>query len=152
MSRGEFTRKFDREIMKDETVEKEDLAALQAMQQAEKDAIESEMLKLLGILEHRATWLEQRFPAMSEVEETGFRGRRFEFPKTPESVGAGWLEFRIRLTDTGLGIVLECFNGIEGQFKKRYDYVVFPKEKINIDRAKKFVESKILEFAGAWQV
>jgi hypothetical protein len=151
MSRGEFTRRFDREIMKDETVEKDELAALQALKTAERNALEEEFLKIEGILEHRAKWLHERFSDMNELKELDFRGRRFEFPKKPETVGAGWLEFRIRLTDTSLGILLECNMGIEGRFKKRYDYVVFPKENVNIERTRKFVESKLFEFAAEYQ-
>lgn len=149
-NRGEFTRRFDREIMKDDTVEQEELAALQAMKAAERDALESEFLKILGVLEHRAIWLKDRF-SVSEVGDLDFRGSRFEFPKTPDSVGAGWLEFRTRLTDTSLGILLECNMGVESRFKKRYDYIVFPKENVHVEKAKKFIESKIFEFAAAWQ-
>ncbi|MDF1667457.1 MAG: hypothetical protein P1V97_37295 [Planctomycetota bacterium] len=152
MSRGEFTRKFDREIMKDESVEKEELASLQRSQNKEKEAIEVEFQKLSDILDHRALWLHDRFANIKEPSEIDFRGRRFEFPQSPDSVGVGWLEFRSRLTDTALGIILECYMGISGRFKKRYDYITFPKENVNEEKAKKFIESKIFEFAGAWQV
>ena len=63
----------------------------------------------------------------------------------------GSLEFRTRLTDSKQAIQLQSFMELEGQFKRRYDYVTFPKEKVSIDKAKRFVESKILEFAGAYQ-
>lgn len=152
MSRGEFTRKFDREIMKDATVEREEMAAAQRAMAEEEQALETEFQKILGILAHRAEWLHSRFDGISEPESVDFRGRHFDFPKKSDSVGVGWLEFRCKLTDTSLGIILECLMGVEGRFKKRYDYVVFPKEKVNMERAKKFIESKIFEFAGSWQV
>jgi hypothetical protein len=152
MSRGEFTRKFDLEIMKDETVKSDEIGAFQEMQAAEKAAIEEQFLRIMGILEHRGLWLHDRFTDISEPDTVDFRGRRFDFPKTPRSVDVGWLEFRARLTDTSLGIILESFMGISGRFKKRYDYITFPKDNVDVERAMKFVESKIFEFAASWQV
>ena len=80
-------------------------------------------------------------------------GRRFEFGPSPEEKGRtiGWLEFRVRLTDSQQAILLQSYMELDGQFSKRYDYVTFPKEKVSIDKAKRFVESKILEFAGTYQ-
>jgi hypothetical protein len=40
---------------------------------------------------------------------------------------------------------------LEGQFPRRHDYVNFPKESVNLERAKRFVESKLFEFAGPYQ-
>ena len=148
--RGEFTRKFDREIMGDDSVELEEREVMKALVSAEQQAVEDEFRKILALLNQRAEWLHKRFQ-VQEPQETQFRGRRFEFTRSSGSNGAGWLEFRCRLTDTGLGIILECLMGVEGQFKKRYDYIVFPKEAVQVDKAQKFIESKIFEFAGAWQ-
>jgi len=150
MARGEFTRKFDRDIMKDASVDAEELAALQAAQAAEKEAFELEIDKVLALLAHRSAWLAERFP-VSEPGDVDFKGRRFEFASTGESVGSGWLEFRCALTDTGLGIKLECQMSVENAFKRRHDYVIFPKEAVKVEKAKKFIESKIFEFAAAWQ-
>jgi hypothetical protein len=152
MSRGEFTRKFDRDIMGDESVERDEREVLHALQTSEREATDEQFSKLMALLGHRAKWLHERFEGIEEPEDVDFRGRRFDFPQSEASVGVGWLEFRTRLTDTALGIILECYMGVEGRFKKRYDYVTFPKESVNFDKAKKFIESKLYEFAGAWQV
>lgn len=151
MSRGEFTRRFDREVMKDDTVQKEEIAALHAIKSAEDAAVKLEFQKILNILEHRSLWLKQRFETLEEKTGLDFQGRHFSFSQSAESAGDGWLEFRTKLTDTSLGIMLECYMGVEGRFKKRYDYVIFPKEKVSLEKARKFVEAKIFEFAAAWQ-
>lgn len=148
-SRGEFTRKFDRDVLKDEKAGLEELEAQKKKVQAEESAVDVELKKLEDILTYRATWLRDRFKMMTEPK-VDFRGRRFEFVKLGNA-GPGWLEFKCRQTDTGLGIILESFMQLEGKFKKKYDYVTFPKTGIDLDRAKKFVESKIFEFALAYQ-
>lgn len=152
-TRGEFTRKFDREIMGDDSAAAEERAALEKLQQAERDALEGEFAKLLQILDYRAAWLRERFPSLREPEVDGNAGRRFEFSSSLTEKGrpVGWLEFRTRLTDSKQAIQLQSFMELEGQFPRRYDYVTFPKEKVTIDKAKRFVESKILEFAGSYQ-
>jgi hypothetical protein len=148
--RGEFTRKFDRDVLKDETAAVEELEAQRKRQQLEESGLESEFVKLAEILTYRAKWLSERFPGVIEVGKTDFRGKRFEFPKR-DKVGPGWMEFRSRLTETGLGISLECYMQLDGKFGKRYDYVNFPKTGVDIARAKKFVENKIFEFAMDYQ-
>jgi len=149
--RGEFTRKFDREVLKDETAALEDLDAQRKRQKAEEAGLEGEFVKLAEILDYRAKWLADRFPGVKEAaNKDDFRGKRFEFPKKG-GAGPGWMEFRSRLTETGLGITLECFMQLEGKFQKRYDYVNFPKTGVDVARAKKFVENKIFEFATDYQ-
>lgn len=148
--RGEFTRKFDRDVLKDESAAIEELEAQRKRQQEEEAGLEGEFGKLAEILAYRAKWLSERFPGVTEGSKIDFRGRRFEFPKR-ETVGPGWMEFRSRLTETGLGITLECFMQLEGKFAKRYDYVNFPKTGVDVTRAKKFVENKIFEFAMDYQ-
>ena len=148
--RGEFTRKFDREIMKDDTAALAELEAQRARQRAEEDGVETEFAKLAAILDHRAAWLMPRFKGVSDVKNLNFRGRRFEFPKR-DKAGPGWIEFRSHLTDTGLGITLECFMELEGKFKKKYDYITFPKTGLDPEKAKKFVENKLYEFGTEYQ-
>jgi hypothetical protein len=149
--RGEFTRKFDRDVLKDESAAVEELAAQKRRQREEEAGLEGEFAKLAEILEYRAKWLSERFAGVKEAENKGdSRARRFDFPKRG-SVGPGWMEFRSRLTETGLGISLECYMQLEGKFQKRYDYVNFPKTGVDVTRAKKFVENKIFEFASDYQ-
>jgi hypothetical protein len=144
--RGEFTRKFDRDIMKDDTAAIEELEAQRKRQLQEEEGIDHEFRKLQDILERRGKWLKDRFTGVQEPAGIDFRGRRFEFPKK-DGLGPGFVEFRARLTDTGMGITLECFMGLEGKYAKKYDYVNFPKAGVDVERAKKFVENKIFEFA-----
>lgn len=149
--RGEFTRKFDRDVLKDESAVVEELEAQRKRQQAEEAGLEGEFVKLNEILAYRAKWLSERFPGVTE--SAGMkdpRGKRFEFP-VKDKVGPGWMEFRSRMTETGLGITLECFMQLDGKFTKRYDYVNFPKTGVDVTRAKKFVENKIFEFAMDYQ-
>ncbi len=148
--RGEFTRKFDRDVLKDESAAVEELAAQRRRQQAEEAGLEDEFKKLSDILDYRAKWLTERFQGVIDSAKIDFRGKRFEFPKRG-GVGPGWIEFRTRLTETGLGISLESYMQLEGKFAKRYDYVNFPKTGLDVNRAKKFVENKIFEFAMDYQ-
>lgn len=148
--KGEFTRKFDREVLKDEAAAIEELEAQKRKVHAEEEAVESELRKVEDVLNYRSKWLRDRFKTMHEPSGLDFRGRRFEFDKL-STCGPGWLEFRCRPTDTGLGIILESYMQLEGKFKKKYDYVTFPKTSVDVERAKKFVESKIFEFALAYQ-
>jgi hypothetical protein len=148
--RGEFTRKFDREILQDSTAEAEEQAVQRRKLEAQDTALEAELLKVTNVLEYRATWLRERFPRMREPGTLDFRGRRFEFT---DKAGAlvGSIEFRTKLNDMQLAIVIESFMQLEGAFARRYDYVSFPKDQVNVDRARRFIESKLLEFAGPYR-
>lgn len=148
--RGEFTRKFDREILQDSTAAAEEQAVQRRKAEAQDSALEAEFLKIMNVLEYRGTWLRERFPGLREPGALDFRGRRFEFT---DKAGAlvGWIEFRTKLSDSQLAIVIESFMQLEGAFNRRYDYVSFPKESVNLDRTRRFVESKLLEFAGPYK-
>jgi hypothetical protein len=147
--RGEFTRKFDRDVMKDDSAAREELEAQRKRQQQEEAGVEGELAKLDEILEYRSKWLAERFKGVTE-SKVDFRGRRFEFPKKG-GMGPGWIEFRSKLTETGLGITLESYMALDGKFAKKFDYMNFPKESVDVTRAKKFVENKIFEFAMHYQ-
>lgn len=150
--RGEFTRKFDREILRDASAEAEEREVARRRVDAENAALEAEFLKILTILDYRARWLQDRFPACREKAsgEDGARGRRFEFTN-PAGEVVGWIEFRTRLSDSQQAIVIESFMELKGAFPRRHDYVTFPKEHVHVDRTKRFVESKLFEFSGPYQ-
>lgn len=148
--RGEFTRKFDREILQDSTAEAEEQQVQRRKAEALDAALEAEFLKVVNVLEYRGAWLRERFPRMREQGKLDFRGRRFEFTDKGDKV-VGWIEFRTKLSDSGLAIVIESFMELEGVFSRKYDYVSFPKEQVNLDRTRRFVESKLLEFAGPYK-
>ncbi len=148
--RGEFTRKFDREILQDSTAEAEEREVQRRKLAAEDAALEAEFLKVMSVLEHRGSWLRERFPKMREPKSLDFRGRRFEFAEGDGKV-IGWIEFRTRLSDSQQAIVIESFMQLDDVFARRYDYVSFPKDAVNLDRTRRFVESKLFEFAGPYQ-
>ncbi len=150
--RGEFTRKFDRDILRDETAADEEREVQRLREQAEDKALEAEFEKILSVLEYRSSWLRDRFPRCREVAAgPAVRGRRFEFTDAAGNL-VGWIEFRTRLTDSELGIALESYMELSGRWDRpRHDYVNFPKEQVNLDRTKRFVEAKLLEFAAPYQ-
>lgn len=149
--RGEFTRKFDRDILGDKSAEEEEARARKRLEDLEDTALEAEFQKVLDLLDYRARWLLERFKRCREAGKVGgFRGRRFEFTDEGEKL-VGWIEFRTRLTDSQQGIMIESFMELDGRFPRRHDYVNFPKESVNLDRAKRFIESKLFEFAGPYQ-
>ena len=147
-ARGEFTRKFDREILGDETAEAEEREAQRQALMAEDRALEEEFEKILAVLDYRAKWIKARFPEAKDMD-VDFRGRRFEFSSGGRKRGA--IQFQTRLTDSQQGITVESTMELEGAFPRRHDYVNFPKERVQIDRVKRFVEAKLMQFAGAWQ-
>ncbi len=151
--RGEFTRKFDREILKDSSAEAEEKEVQRRREATADTALENEFQKILGVLDYRAGWIKERFPQMREPGNIEFRGRRFEFPGKAGWPGppVGWIELRVRLSDTQQAIVVESLMQLEGAFGRRHDYVTFPKEKIAPERVRRFVESKLFEFAGPYQ-
>lgn len=151
--RGEFTRKFDREVLRDQTAEAEEREVARRREAAADTALEAELQKVLAVLDYRAGWLKERFPALREPGGLTFRGRRFEFPPRGAGPGppVGWIEFRVRLSDSQQAIVVESDMQLQGAFGRRHDYVTFPKEKVNVDRVRRFVESKLFEFAGPYQ-
>ena len=148
-TRGEFTRKFDREILNDESAADEEREAQRMRLLAEDKTLEQEFEKILAVLDYRAKWLQSRFPECQDQKGVDFRGRRFEFFNKGKC--KGWIEFRTRLTDSQLGIMIESNMQLEGAFPRRHDYVTFPKEKVSLDKAKHFVEAKIMQFASPWQ-
>lgn len=149
--RGEFTRKFDRDILGDESAAAEEAEAQRLLAEQQDQALEREFQKVQSVLEYRAQWLKERFPECEDKGGQGFRGRRFEFRSANSGKMIGWIEFRIRLTDSQQGIVVESTMELEGHFPRRHDYVNFPKENLSLEKAKRFVESKLMEFAGPYQ-
>ncbi|MBL4844412.1 MAG: hypothetical protein JKY65_02700 [Planctomycetes bacterium] len=147
--RGEFTRKFDRDILGDATAEEEERVAQEEALKAEDSALEEEFQKILAVLDYRAKWLTRRFPECKNVDKLDFRGRKFEFSQGGQLRGT--IQFQTRLTESLQGITVESTMDLEGAFPRRHDYVNFPKERVQIDRVKRFVETKLMQFAADWQ-
>jgi len=149
--RGKFTRKFDREVLNDKDAAHEEASARAS---AESSALEAELGKIVEILDRRRGWLRERFPDM--IEETpagGSRGLRFVFRGGPHG-REGFLELRCRLNESALAIVLESRweirDGAGGGRAPRNDYVTFPRSCVDGDRAQKFIDGRIMEFAKTY--
>ncbi len=139
---GEFTRKFDRDILKLPGSEEREASA-KARQEAKKnELLEAELAKIEGLLQYRKDWLKQRFANIAVTKPEGKRGLLLTLGEGPEQAS---LEFVYRLNDSKLAVLLESRTGTDA--KKLYDYTSFPAEKVEYDRAKNFIEAKILEFA-----
>jgi hypothetical protein len=147
MPPGEFTRRFDRDIMHRQDPNDPNNTAEVARQRDQALQLD----KVFEILEHRWEWLSKRFSGITRHEVEDGIGQHFRFPDNPDSTGAGWLEFRCKPTGTDMGYTLECVMSIEDVFKRRFDYIRFPKLEIDQARAKSFIETKLLEFAESWQ-
>lgn len=140
---GEFTRKFDREILKLPGSKEREETAREHKERKKRERIEAELAKIEGLLQYRKDWLKERFSnIVLSAPEEGRRGLVLSLEK--DGVQA-FLEFNYRLNDSGLAVLLESRTGA-GE-KKLYDYTSFPAESVEYDRAKNFIEAKILEFA-----
>jgi len=142
---GEFTRKFERDILGHEVPEAQDDTELKI-----KNAL-NEITKLYGLIEDRKEWLRQRFSNIEETEikEETAAGLCCKFKKDDDHTKNGHLEFRCRDNDTHQAIFLEC-SMQTGDGPMQNDYVSFPVDRVNIERAKKFIQDKIFAFAKAY--
>ena len=147
--RGEFTRKFDREVMKDKLAELEELRAKKKKEEDAEAKLEANFQKCLDAVEARRDFLYKRFPNISEPEKIDFRGRHFLFGAS-ENLPPGTLQFSVRFNESRLGIIFECLMEIPGKLEKHKDYVTFPSDNVNDTKAKNFVQGKILEFCKAY--
>ncbi len=140
---GEFTRKFDRDILKLPGAKEREESARESSERRKKEAIEAELAKIEGLLQYRKDWLQQRFSnIVLSTPDDGRRGLALSLEKDGQQAH---LEFSYRLNDSGLAVLLESRTGAGD--KKLYDYTSFPAERVEYDRAKNFIEAKILEFA-----
>ena len=139
---GEFTRKFEREIMGHEVPDAPDSSETRV-----KKALD-EITKLYSLIEERKDWLRQRFTNIVEEEtkDTTAAGLCCNFPKDKDHPRAGKLEFRCRSNETHQAIFLEGTIEIDGE-QPVNDYVSFPVERVNEAKAKKFIQDKIFAFA-----
>jgi hypothetical protein len=87
---------------------------------------------------------------MTEPKDLDFRGRRFIFVPNDKYKHQGSLEFKVRTNESRLAVLLECTMEIPGRLERRNDYVTFPIERVDEEKAKLFVENKLFEFAQAY--
>jgi hypothetical protein len=142
---GEFTKKFEREILGHDVTDAPEDAEAKVRKSLE------EIKKLYNLILERRDWLRQRFKNIKEeeIKDGTAAGLSCTFEKDPEHPHSGRLEFRCRDNETHQAIFLECTIEIEGQ-QPSNDYVSFPVDRVNEARAKKFIQDKIFAFAKAY--
>ncbi len=142
---GEFTSRFDKEILKSHLAEQHKKALDAQKEQAEQDRIDLDVKEIGKILDRRVAWVKERFPnaAPEKVDYTGFR---FKFAQTAERKAAV-LFMRARTNDSRMAILVESQYEIPGANVKEYDYVSLTTQKVDMDKAKRFIESKLFDFA-----
>jgi hypothetical protein len=145
---GEFTGRFDREVLKEKLGEDDpELARLQRLEKEQQDLARG--LEDLGaILAKRERFMLERF-ANASAEELSGHGFQLRFEGTDDRRRASFL-MRARPNDSKLAIVVESRHEIEGEPNPSFDYVTLPVSQVDLDRARRFVEAKLMEFAKAY--
>lgn len=146
---GDFTNRFDREILRSKMAELDQLKNEQAKEQKELDQIERDLLEIGKIIERRAAFLGERF-TNARREEIGGVGFKFLFAPAEGKAQQAVFSLRARANDSRLAIVVESNFEIPDAGAKEYDYISISTRKMDIDRAKAFIEAKLLDFARAY--
>ncbi|GIW71618.1 MAG: hypothetical protein KatS3mg102_1160 [Planctomycetota bacterium] len=147
---GEFTGKFDREILKSHLV---DPAQQQReREQREQQRLEQELHQIGKIIDHRRKFLLERFANALADEETpppGVPGMALRFE--PDGVlRKAKFVLRARPNDSRLAIVIEARYEIAGLQHPSYDYITLPVTQVDLERARRFIEAKLIDFARAY--
>lgn len=148
MMPGEFTSRFDKEILKSALAEQNKKALEQAKEKAEQDRIDLDVKEIAKIAERRVPWIKERFPN-AEEEKVDHLGFRFRFNQTPERKAASLL-IRVRTNDSRMAIMVESQYEVPVNKVKEYDYISLPTQKVDMDKAKRFIETKLLDFAKVY--
>lgn len=142
---GEFTTRFDAEILRSKFAEMEAERQKQAKEKAEVDKVDRMLEEIGAILEKRAHFVEERFPNATRqpLEGTGFC---FTFAETPDRKQATF-SLTAHIKESRLAIAVESRFEVPAIRKKQYDYVNTPTTQPDVERARRFIESKLFEFA-----
>jgi hypothetical protein len=142
---GEFTTRFDKEILKSHLAEQQKKALEAQKEQAEQNRVENDVKEIGKILERRAPFLKERFPNAQQetVDHTGFK---LSFTQTGDRKSASFF-LRTRLNDSKMAILVESQYEIPSRNIKEYDYISLATLKVDMDKAKRFIEAKLLDFA-----
>ena len=145
MMPGEFTSRFDKEVLKSHLAEQNKKALEQAKEKVEQDRIDTDVKEIGKVAERRVPWMRERFPNAKQktVDHAGFR---FKFAQTPERKAATFL-LRVRPNESRMAIMVESNYEIPASKVKEYDYISLPTLKVDMDKAKRFIEAKLLDFA-----
>jgi hypothetical protein len=143
---GDFTSKFDKEILKSAMAEQQKKALDAAKEKAEQDRIDQDVLEVGKILQRRAGFIKDRFPNAVE-EKVEFTGFRFQFQATADKKAAVFF-MRARTNESRMAVLVESQWELPNAAKKiEYDYITLPVQKVDMDKAKRFIETKLLDFA-----
>ena len=144
---GDFTARFDREILQSQFAEIEAKMAAEK-EQAEVDRIDLMLAEIAKILVKRAKFVEERFPNAQPLgsEVAGFR---FAFEQTGDRVEARFL-IQASVNESRLAIRVCSRYEVPSRQKDQRDYVTLPTTQPNIDRARRFIESKLFDFARSY--
>ena len=139
---GEFTSKFDREILNDRMAEKEAETARSQKEQAEVDRVAQMLDEIGNVLQDRARFIRDRFDNAAESVPEGAVGFHFDFTATDDRREAK-LWIRARLNDSQLAIRLESRFEVPTLQRKQSVYVNVPTTiEPNLERARRFVEHR----------
>jgi hypothetical protein len=143
---GDFTNRFDKEILRSKMAEIEDAKNRFAEEKKELEKIERDLAEIGRLLDRRAGFLRERF-SNSAQQEIGGIGFKFTFQPTADRQRSAVFSIRARANDSRLAILIESNFEVPEIAAKEYDYVTIPVKKMDLDRAKQFIEAKLLDFA-----
>ncbi len=142
---GDFTRQFDKRIMKKPLPEDSETEE-QRRERLTREKFGAEMANIMERLEYRAAFLAERFPNMIHETE-GISAAAYLFEPSQEHPRKGVLRFTLRPTGTLEALTLKMEMQIPRVCEKKSDYITFPVDKVDIDKANAFIEQSIFEFA-----
>ncbi len=149
MPPGDFTSRFDREIIRSQMAEAAAKESAADKERREAERVESQLAEIGKILDRRAAFLRERFPNASPEECAGVGFKLRFLPKAGRPAGATfWL--RARVNESRLAILVESNFEIPDAGAKEYDYVTLPVQRPEIERARSFIEAKLLDFARVY--
>ena len=143
---GDFTTRFDKEILRSKMAELDEVKKKAAKEEEELQEIERSLNEVSQILEKRSGFLRERFPN-SVTEEVGGAGFKLVFAPSGANARAATFSLRARVNESRLAILVESNCEIPDLGVKEYDYVGIPLKNWKIERGKQFIESKLLDFA-----
>ena len=147
---GEFTSRFDKEILKSTLAEQNKKALDKAKEQADQDKIDADVREIGKLLDRRSGFLKERFPN-SVPEKIDHLGFKLSFTQTGDKKSpAGSFFLRTRANESRMAILVESQYEIPSKGVKEYDYISLPTLKVDMDKAKRFIESKLLDFARVY--
>jgi hypothetical protein len=150
---GEFTRKINQEFLsKKQGVDPEKLRKEEAERRKQElankaeERTKEELRKIMDLFKERVQFLTERFPNMKKEECENPLGIRFSFKKDAQHRYEGVLEFRCKANDSYQALFVETTLEVLEKFSAKNDYITFAINKVQEERIRKFIESKILAF------